>query len=208
MKNPLTSLATQFTDDLKSFRMLEFILAITCVTIPIWLRLADDNHPFRFSISDYVHMPRNYIFGMMLCMPAMLFIFNGAVYFHNENEVNGLKRSGKWYNIILGLALLGVILFPSAPGFLYYLHIGFAVIFFVGNAVVALVVHDEENHKSGILLAILTVISFAVMLIFKNSISMLCAEWVSLAVIGIHTGVAALGVISREISNREDAAQS
>src|ERR1700761_4886682 len=99
------TLKTKLRDPLATFKGLERTIAAVCILIPVILRLTDtNNNPlchdhsgFRFSISDYVYMPAAYMFGMMLCIAAMLFIFNGAVYFRNEepHKLN-LNPNGKW----------------------------------------------------------------------------------------------------------------
>ena len=72
---------TTLADPLVTFKYFERFIAIFCIIMPLILWLADGgiNHPFRDSISDYVYMPHSYVFGMLLCIAAMLFIFNGAV---------------------------------------------------------------------------------------------------------------------------------
>lgn len=189
---------TELQDPFKSFRILEIIIAAICITLPLWLFIADTKQPgelhkyFRGSISDYVYMQRSYIFGMLLCMAAMLFVFNGSVYFKKEEQLN-LKRSGKWYNIILGVCLLGVILFPH--GEYPVPHYTFAIAFFVGNAIVIGVFHEEKYRAISLILAILTMAAFVVHLVYQKLLSVFWAEWISLTVIGVHQILQAAKVI-------------
>jgi hypothetical protein len=179
-------------NDLTAFKLLERIIAAVCITIPVFLRIADTGPSgWRSSISDYVYMDNSQIFGMMLCMASMLFIVNGAVFFKNENK-HDLNSNSKWYNIALGLSLLGVIIFPykqyGAPHFI------FAGLFFLGNAIVTVA---AARHKKNLpvrwSLGVLTVLFLGVF--FANKIlkfqwldwlTLFWAEWLSLTVIGIH----------------------
>jgi hypothetical membrane protein len=112
----------------------------------------------------------------------MLFIFNGAVYFRREEKFE-LKSQGKWYNVVLGLALLGVISLPHEEfEFPHYL---FAGIFFLGNVFVIAFLHNKKQRVFRAILAILTILSLAFHFIF-GWISLFWGEWLSLAVIGIH----------------------
>ena len=176
---------------LSTFVAFEIIIAFVCIGIPVVLRLADScdecnccctyYNAFRSSISDYAYMQHNYYFGMLLCMASMLFIYNGAVYFNNEDQFD-LSKHGKWYNVVLGVSLLMVIIFPykefSIP------HYVFSGIFFFGNAIVTIVFHDKKNRWLSIVLALLTLASF-VFFLFKT-ISLFWAEWASLTIIGVH----------------------
>lgn len=153
------------------------------MAIPGLLRLADQGYPgFRVSISDYVYMSDSYIYGMLLCMAAMLFIFNGAVYFRNADRF-GLRQEGTWYNVILGVSLLGIILFPHRQYVL--IHYFFGGVFFLGNAVVIGVFHAPKDRVLSIVLAVITVTAIAVHYIF-GLISLLTGEWISLIVIALH----------------------
>lgn len=167
---------------LNIFVITELAIAVICIGIPIFLRLFDDwTIGFRTSISDYVYMDKSYIYGMLLCMASMLFVFNGAVYFKNEINFN-LGIDGKWYNIILGISLLMVILFPWKQYTI--IHYTFAIIFFVGNSIIAGFFSKKNNRLLSIAIAILTLVFF-IFHLFKI-ISLLTAEWCSLVVISIH----------------------
>lgn len=174
---------TTLADPLVTFKYFERFIAIFCIIMPLILWLADGgiNHPFRDSISDYVYMPHSYVFGMLLCIAAMLFIFNGAVYYKNEPSFN-ISRHGQWYNVVLGLSLILVICLPyktyAIPHFI------FAGIFFGGNALITGIFYKDKDKGKSIALALLTVAS--VPLAVMHIISVLAAEWISLSVIGIH----------------------
>ena len=153
------------TNELKTFKVFERTIALVCITIPAILWLTDKGHTgFRSSISNYVYMDRSYIFGMLLCIAGMLFIFNGAVYFRNDNKFK-INKHGKWYNVILGVSLLGVILFPhleyTTP------HYVFAGIFFLGSAVFIGIFHQKKDRKISITLFLSHAFCCILLLVFR-----------------------------------------
>jgi hypothetical protein len=184
--------SSKIPDNLKTFRNFEAIIAAICITIPGFLKLADMDYPgFRPSISDYVYMSRSYIFGMSLCVAAMLFIFNGAVFFQKQDN-HKMAQQGQWYNVILGLSLLAVILLAHLE--FTFFHYTFAIIFFVGNAIVIAVFHQRKYRIISFILAALTLITLG--LHFVTTLSLFWGEWLSLTVIGIHFILTAEGIIS------------
>lgn len=118
--------------DLMAFAKLERIIAGICILIPLFLITAD-NGVVRISISDYVYMLNSQVFGLLFGVAAMLFIVNGVIYIKTSG-LRECKKQGKWYNIVLGVSLLGVVLFPHLEFPL--IHYFFAIIFFAGSAVV------------------------------------------------------------------------
>jgi len=181
--NLVSKMKTKLADPLLTFKYFERLIAIFCNLIPLILWLTDEktDNAFRPSISNYVYMPHSYVFGMLLSIAATLFIFNGAVYYKSEQHMH-ISWHGQWYNVVLGLSLIGVISFPHiqypTP------HYIFAGIFFLGNAIVTGIFYKDKDKKKSIFLAILTVA--ALPLAFTHVISLLVAEWVSLFAIGVH----------------------
>jgi len=181
----------KLSDPLLTFKYFERFIAIFCILIPLILWLADGgiHHAFRPSISNYVYMDYSYVFGMLLCIAAMLFIFNGAVYYKSEQHMH-ISWHGQWYNVVLGLSLLGVICFPHEE--FHIPHYIFAGIFFLGNAVVTGTFYKDKDKKKSIIMAILTVATLP--LAFTNVITLLTAEWISLFVIGVHFVLSSIGM--------------
>jgi len=185
-------------DSLATFKWFERFFAIFCITIPLILRLTDkcENGGYyqgwRESISDYVYMWHNYVFGMLLGMAAMLFIFNGAVYFRNEDKQRlDLDKSGKWYNIVLGTCLLGVLVLPWKQHEI--IHFIFAGTFFAGNALVTIIFHKKQHRYWNVIFGILTVVALAMHFTpWFPWLTLFWAEWVSLTVVGIHFFIEAL----------------
>ncbi len=187
-------------DPLKTFRLFEVIIAAVCIVLPLFLKLADTGATgFRSSISDYVYMGRSYVFGMLLSIAATLFIFNGAVYFRNEAHLD-VSKAGKWYNIILGMSLLAVILLPYKQFGVH--HFIFAGLFFIGNAVVIAIFHKKQYTIPSILLALLTLATITLHF-YNQAVSIFTAEWLSLTVIGIHLILEATGAITCEEAARQ-----
>ena len=170
-------------DPLVTFKYFERLIAAFCIVIPLLLWVTDGNiqHSFRPSISNYVYMDHSYVFGMLLSIAAMLFIFNGAVYFKSEQYMH-ISWHGQWYNVVLGISLLGVICFPHEEYPIpHYLS---AAIFFLGNALVTGIFYKDKDKTLSIILAVFTIASYP--LAFMNVISILVAEWISLSVIAVH----------------------
>lgn len=184
MQKTLTAKVRHYFDDpLATFKLFERFLALFCIAIPLLLRLTDGNTSWRSSISDYVYMCHNYVFGMLLGMAAMLFIFNGFIYF--KKEAGEADTSGKWYNIGIGLCLLGVVCFPWREHSI--VHFSFAGAFFLGNAVSTGYFHTKRWPKSNITMAVLTVIALGLHFTgWCPWLTLFWAEWVSLAVVGVH----------------------
>jgi hypothetical membrane protein len=181
-----TAIRSKLSNPLFTFKIFERFIAAFCILIPLilWFNDGGVNHSFRPSISEYAYMPHSYVFGMLLSIAAMLFIFNGAVYFKSVNSSDALKISvhGQWYNVVLGVSLLCLICLPCddypVP------HYIFAIFFFLGNAIVTGVFYKDKDKIASIILAILTVIALPFALF--GVISLLVAEWISLTVIAIH----------------------
>lgn len=99
------------------------------------------------SISQYVTIQDSFIFGLLLTIGAMLFITNGLIYWDEYKKNKGV--AGRWRayaNVILGLALEGVVLFPCTRwGVIHYVC---AVSFFVGCAAATILrTKHRPKHK-------------------------------------------------------------
>jgi hypothetical membrane protein len=94
------------------------------------------------------------------------------------------NKNGKWYNVVLGASLIGVILNPEHDRI--FLHYAFSALFFIGNIIVIAFLHKKRNRVISIILALLTITALALALIPPKFISVLVAEWISLAAIATH----------------------
>jgi len=176
---------------------LEFTLAIFCIIMPFILRLADDWEPFKSSISAYVIMDRRHIFGMVCTMAAMLFIYNGAIRLTMKSEYS-LRTKPFWkyhgYNVILGLLLFGVLLFPCNTN--KTIHLVFAIAFFLGCSLSIAFFGNGRFRKQRYIIAVLSIIALVIHIIDPTIISLFWAEWIALFVIGIHFILEVFGLIS------------
>ncbi|HMG94206.1 MAG TPA: hypothetical protein VK589_29305 [Chryseolinea sp.] len=85
----------------------------------------------RPSISAYVEMNDAHVFGMLLAIAAMLLMASGVVFWNKKISFReGTWRS--WLNVILGLLLLGIVVFPCTTR--PTIHGIVAIFFFVGCA--------------------------------------------------------------------------
>jgi hypothetical protein len=189
--NIISKIKDNLADPLLTFKYFERLIAVFCNIIPLilWLADGDTPHDFRPSISNYVYMGHSYVFGLLLCIAAMLFIFNGAVYYKSEQHMH-ISWHGQWYNVVLGLSLIGVICFPHIEHPVP--HYIFAGIFFVGNALITGIFYKDKDKMKSIIMAVLTIA--ALPLAFLHIISLLVAEWISLFVIGVHFVLSTIGM--------------
>ena len=200
--NRIKQIAANAGNNLVAFAKLERIIAAICILIPAFLVWGDYGR-IRGSISDYINMDNRHIFGLLLAIAAMLFIVNGAVYI-NTVGIKHHKKPGRWYNIILGIALMGVPLFPYDNPTVTWLHYFCAIVFFAGSAVVIYAFHDPKNRRISRIIAVLTLISFVIYLINANIfhvplfgwMTLFWAECISLAVIGVHYILESLGELT------------
>ena len=192
---------------------LAFFAALLAVLIMfyIWYLTLPSSYSIRDSISAYVAMDNAQIFGLLLTTASMLFLFNGAVYF-NTLPKGSRKKHGKWYNMVLGLSLLGVVLFPCTNPALEIYHYISATIFFGGSSFVIAVFNDEAHMWLSRVIAGTSFLSFLVY--FLNTcwleFSWLCwltlfwAETIALWVIGVHYILESLGELSVGGRHHED----
>lgn len=191
-----------YTHDDRLFLLVEIIITAICMFIPFILFAVDGQ--IRPSISAYVDMKDSYIFGLLFGIAGMTFALNGALYFKVESDekrhpelkelstlsetIYNKKKIGKWYNLIFGLALIGVAIFHYQRTELSsILHIAFAVIFFVGSAIVIFFVHDPRDRWKSRVLAVGSLACLAVAFFTDGEvISIFFAETIGLIIIAIH----------------------
>jgi hypothetical protein len=165
-------------------------------------RVPKDRYGFRLSMSDYVYSSRSYLFGVLYCMAAMLFIFNGVVYIKRRNILQ-VRNNGHWYNIWIGIFLLGVSLCPDQDNKLW--HILFSILFFAGNIMVLLfIANPGETRKSKIVRFAMAAVVVLVLILWKfDFLTLLGAEWFSLIVIATHLILVTLSVDYYSVDSRE-----
>ena len=148
-------------------------LGAVLVLTPALLMLVDAGPDgVRDSISAYHDVSAPAAFYVPLTVGAMLFI------------VNGIVRDAHIYNTVLGLALLGVILFDH-DGWTSLPHFVFALAFFGGNVLVMM--FFSTNKSTRLKVAFVGGIAVAIALwTWTEFFTLFWAEWVSLAIIAGH----------------------
>lgn len=170
--------ATKAIRNISNFAKLERILAFVCITTPIWLILGD-NGSVRGSISAYYNMEKSVLFYVPLSVAFMLFLVNGVI------------KEKHWYNTALGVALAGLVLFNHID--YEVIHFLCAFVFFLGNAAVIVIFTPKDERWFKISLVAIIVAALAVWGL--KIISLFWAEWISLAIIGLHYILESWGVI-------------
>lgn len=152
-----------------------------------------DKLGFRMSVSDYVYGSRSYVFGILYCLAAMLFVFNGVVYLHRRDTLL-LRANGHWYNLWIGLFLLGVALCPARVSPLW--HVLFSVFFFAGNIGVLLFIANpgESRGSRMVRIGMAVAVCLALILTWTGPLTLLWAEWISLVIIATHLILVTLSV--------------
>lgn len=96
----------------------------------------------RDSISDYVYSTAHLTFAILLTFAGAVFIYNGVQ--DDDTVVGKYRANSKWYNIVTGLALIGVVATPH----LHYPipHYTCAAIFF-GTGYVNMVLFSNHEDR-------------------------------------------------------------
>jgi cytochrome c oxidase subunit IV len=163
----------------------ERIIACILVLTPFVLWLADDGPNLRDSISNYVYMRHSYWYGSLLALAGAMFIFNGAIHLQPQHATqHTIKKVGKGYNIILGISLFGVIYFPHLDYPIW--HYTFAILFFLGSAIITAFVSNEKREWTRYVLAVAVVLPVVLALDFIGLFSLFWGEAISLFFIATH----------------------
>lgn len=96
----------------------------------------------RESISDYVYSSVHLTFAILLTFAGAVFIYNGVQ--DDDTVIGKYRANSKWYNIVTGLALIGVVATPH----LHYqiAHYTCAAIFFVTGYVNMVLFSGHEDR--------------------------------------------------------------
>ncbi|MDT0558651.1 hypothetical protein RM697_08335 [Ichthyenterobacterium sp. W332] len=192
-----------YTNDDKMFLVVESIIVAICMLIPCILIWVDCDQEIRGSISKYVNMCDSHIFGLMFGIAGTAFILNGALYFKAEDDeklnpsiksnytidetLYNKKKIGKWYNLVFGIALIGVAVFHyNRTDLSMYLHYASAIIFFAGSAVVMFFIHDPQDRFYSRTLAVGSLVCLAIGLFSDEYLSLFWAESIALWLVAIY----------------------
>lgn len=162
----------------KRLTKLEVILSTLLFFIP--LILVAFTQELRPSISDYAYSNLNYLFASLLSVAGTMFIFNGTAY------------NSRWYNIVLGCSLIGVVLTPHLQ--LPVFHYCFASTFFLGS--IFCMIFFSSTSQRNLKLIAGAIIFFGLLGHFWfNWYSLFWAEWIGILPICIHYIGESLGKI-------------
>lgn len=163
---PSTGGLRRLGGELQRLAQLERNLGILLAFTPLLLVVVDER--VRASISAYHDMGEPWAFYVPLTAGAMLFL------------VNGMVKNAHLYNTLLGLALLGVIVFDEDAWEIP--HFVFAVAFFGGNFFVALFCSTGKSRALKIGLGVAIAAAFGLWALT----SLFWFEWASLAIVTVH----------------------
>ena len=149
---------------------LEVFLALFLVLMPLFLIILTGE--VRTSISDYAYSSHANYFVVLLSLASMLFIYNGWV------------KCRHWYNIILGLSLLGVAVTPHKE--FEVTHYLCASIFFIGSVLTMVIFSSAKQRLFKMIAGALIIWVLAMALLPVKLFSLLTAEWIGLIPISIH----------------------
>lgn len=150
-------------------KKLELIMAGLLYFLP--LILIWSSMEIRPSISDYAYSSVANVFVALLTLAGALFIYNGVI------------NRPKWYNIILGISLIGVALTPHLD--FPVLHYMFAALFFIGSMLVMVIVSSIKQRPIKIVMALIILSALLGYFIF-NWFSLFFAEWIGIVPITAH----------------------
>tara|TARA_R110000796_G_scaffold215732_2_gene331727 strand:+ start:1855 stop:2373 length:519 start_codon:yes stop_codon:yes gene_type:complete len=137
---------------------IELFLCIIFFIVPIILPLfADYSQP---SLSEYYYTSQKYTYITLLSIIGILTILDGVMY------------STRRYNILIGLSMIGVVVFPVEE--FRITHDIFAIIFFVGNAFI--VTYYSKLLVIAKKMAFLIIIILTLLLLMFDIINLYVAE--------------------------------
>lgn len=157
---------TKLLERIKKF---EVIAGSVLLFLPIILMAS--TWEIRPSISDYAYSELPFLLPTLLSLSGALFMYNGVF------------NKDKWYNIVLGICLIGVGLTPHLD--FPILHYIFTGAFFVGSALVMIIYSSAKQRPIKIIAGFIMVIVIALSFFF-NLFSVFLAEWIGIFPIAIH----------------------
>ncbi|MCF7567373.1 hypothetical protein L3X37_03205 [Sabulilitoribacter arenilitoris] len=153
----------------KRLMTLEISLSILLILTPAVLIWLDGST--RSSISNYAYSSKSEWFVFLITLAASMFIYNGTAW------------KTKWYNIILGITLAGIVLTPHLE--FEIIHLIFATLFFAGSIFVMIYFSSKKQRLVKIICGIVLLIGIAGFYVFEWY-SLFWAEWIGMLPICIH----------------------
>jgi len=133
--------------------------------------LWSNNWIMRKSISNYAYADNNAVFYTLLALSCLPFVVDGVVH------------ARKYYNIILGLSLVGIALTPHLD--YPYWHYFFTGLFFIYGAFVIIYYSSHEQRKFKWLLGLVMALSL-ISAFFFHFMKVFIAEWIGITIYAFH----------------------
>ena len=173
LKEKLKSLVKKIVAPIDKLRKrlmtLEIILSGLLVLTPAILIWLDGS--IRSSISNYAYSHKSEWFVFLITLASSMFIYNGTAW------------KAKWYNIVLGITLAGIVLTPHLE--FSITHLIFAILFFAGSVFVMIYFSSKKQRLFKIIAGVFLSIGIAGFYFF-NWYSLFWAEWIGILPICIH----------------------
>tara|TARA_R110002050_G_scaffold34397_8_gene86832 strand:+ start:4364 stop:4870 length:507 start_codon:yes stop_codon:yes gene_type:complete len=152
---------------IKSVIKVELFLSITLFILPVFLPVITGE--FLDSVSKYIYSEACWFYIVTLSFISIFFILDGII------------DKNRRFNIILGISMLGVVIFPVKEG--EYIHDVFAILFFLENLFILIYFSKvfSKQTKISIFIIVLTTLT----LLFLNVITLFLAESIGLFCVSI-----------------------
>lgn len=144
-------------------KIYEIVTASVLFCMPLILFFCERN--WRGAISNYAYSEYAYIFNTLITIGGTLFLTN---YLLNKKH---------WYNLLIGLSLIGVSITPHLDYAIA--HYIFAAIFFLGSFLSILFDKEKTFRYVKLATVLFAVITIICSLVFKYP-SLLVAEWIGM----------------------------
>lgn len=154
---------------MKKFTEIKIIQGFAFILIPLFLYFLTGE--IRGSISDYAYSTAVMSFSVMLTLAGALFFYDGYV------------ERKRFYNMIIGAALIGVVLTPHLEYAI--LHYIFASIFFIGSVFSMIYFSSKKQRPIKIVVGSVIILALLMYFIF-NIFSLFWAEWIGMIPICLH----------------------
>jgi hypothetical protein len=162
----------------KRLMNLEIRLSVLLLFTPGILIALDGS--VRSSISNYAYSHKSEWFVFLITLAASMFIYNGTAW------------RKKWYNIVLGIILAGIVLTPHKN--MPVTHQVLAVLFFAGSVFVMIYFSSKKQRIFKVLAGLFLSLGISGFYFF-NWYSLFWAEWIGIVPICVHFVGESLGKI-------------
>lgn len=151
LKRIVKIVVTPINELRKRLMTIEIILYPLLILTPSILINIDGSK--RSSISNYAYSHKSEWFVFLITLAASMFIYNGTAW------------KTKWYNIVLGITLAGIVLTPHKD--FPSIHLIFAILFFTGNIFVMIYFSSKKQLLFKIIASVFLSIGIAGYYIFN-----------------------------------------